>query len=674
MFFRGLSMRSKKISASAIARLNLLLTALFFLCGGLISAHQQLSGRYGIHDPSSIIKDGNTYYTFGTGEGVYCLSSNDMDWWTQSSSVFSSAPAWTLEAVPGGSPNFFWAPAVAYFNGRYHVYYSYSEWGTIDSVIGLATSPSLNNPVWTDRGKVVQSDSAWMATENTDYTDLNCIDPSVLVDDDGRVWLVFGSYSSGIVIRELAPSTGLPLNNTTTHISNSIGGGWGNTEEGAGIYKHNGLYYLMVNDGGCCSGVDSTYHMLVGRSTNPRGPYLDKNGVSLESGGGTLFYESSGRYIGPGHPEIFEENGSFLLSHHYYDGVYNGAPTLGISELIWDADGWPVVLGDWQASYSFDIDGRDDSDVFDATLENGAAVVSNWARGEVLYLTGEQQYVSFPLSVGNARTFATWVKWDGGNAWQRIFDFGTGTSAYMFLTPSANSGKMRFAINAGSGEQILEAPVALPMKQWCHVAVTLETGGKGTLYLDGEPVAEADISIAPWSLLARELYVGKSRFTADPYFAGRIDDFKIFGTALGTADIAALAGVTPPQAPASLSAKGAVSAAQLDWPDNGEYYLTGYNIYRSQSSGVGFALIGNTVESEYLDQSASVGSINYYVVTAVDSFGNQSAFSNEDSCLPPDLTGDYKIDFADFAEIARLWPAEYDINDLAIIAEYWLID
>jgi len=667
-------MRSRELEASATVSLNRIIIALLLLCSGQIFSHQKLSGWYGIHDPSAIIKDGNTYYAFGTGEGVYCLSSNNMDWWAPTSSVFSAAPAWTLEAVPNGAPNNFWAPAVAYFNGRYHVYYSYSEWGTIDSVIGLATSPSLNNPVWTDRGKIVQSDAAWMATENTDYTDLNCIDPSVLVDDDGRVWLVFGSYSSGIVIRELNPSTGLPLSITTTHISNSIGGGWGNTEEGASIYKHNDLYYLLVNDGGCCSGVDSTYHMLVGRSESARGPYYDKNGVSLEAGGGTVFYESSGRYIGPGHPEIFEENGRFWLSHHYYDGVYNGAPTLGISELIWDSDGWPVVLGDWHASYSFDIDGHDESDVFDATLENGAAIVSNWARGEVLYLSGEEQYVSFPLSLGNARTFAAWVKWEGGDAWQRIFDFGTDTSAYMFLTPSANSGKMRFAINAGSGEQILEAPAALPVNQWCDVAVTLETGGLGTLYLGGEPVAEADISIAPWSLLARELYIGKSQFSADPYFTGRIDNFNVYGSALGVGEIAALAGVTPPQAPASLSATGDIYSVQLDWADNGEYYLTGYNIYRSTESGYGFALIGNTNESEYIDSTASLGRKYYYVAAAVDSFGNESDFSNEDSHLPPDLTGDDKIDLNDFAVITGAWLTGYQTAELAVIAEYWLID
>lgn len=539
-------MQSKIISAFNLRHKKIVLAAILLLCGGRLFAELPLGGYYGIHDPSRIIKDGSTYYTFGTGEGVYCLSSSNMSWWGVAKKVFSSAPAWTLEAVPNGSPNYFWAPAVAYFNGLYHVYYSYSEWGTIDSVIGLATSPSLKNPVWTDRGKVVQSDAAWMADSNTDYTDLNCIDPSVLVDDDGSVWLVFGSYSAGIVVRRLDPATGLPLNSVTTHISNSIGGGWGNTEEGAGIYKHNGYYYLLVNNGGCCSGVDSTYYMLVGRSLSPKGPYLDKNGVSMEAGGGTVFYESSGRYIGPGHPEIFEENGSFYLSHHYYDGVYNGAPTLGISELTWDADGWPVVMGDWQARYSFDTDGSDDGSGFDATLENGAAIVSNWARGEVLYLNGTEQYVSLPLSAGNARTFAAWVKWDGGGAWQRIFDFGTGTSAYMFLTPSANSGRMRFAINAGSGEEILEAGEAMPIKEWCHVAVTLETGGAGTLYLNGIPAAAANISIAPWSLLSRNLYIGKSQFAADPYFAGRIDDFRIYGRALGAEDIALLAGITPP--------------------------------------------------------------------------------------------------------------------------------
>ena len=509
-------------------------------CAGRLEAQLPLSGDYGIHDPSTLIKDSNRYYTFGTGDGIRILSSTDLRNWS-ASRVFATPPAWTTTAVPGFTGHF-WAPDVAYFNGRYHVYYSISNWETIDSAIGLVTTSSLQNPVWTDHGKVVQSDAAWEATADTDYTEYNCIDASVLVDTDGRVWLIFGSYSDGIVIVEIDPLTGKRLDNTTTRIANNGPVFFSNTIEAAHVYKRGGYYYLFVNYGGCCSGTTSTYNIRVGRATSVTGPYLDKNGVSLANAGGTMLLESTGRHLGPGHAGVFQENGRFWFSHHYYDGLAGGAPTLGIRELAWGPDGWPVVRGDWSTRYAFDLDGREQTGQYAATLAGGASIADDATRGKVLALGGAGQHVALPFSVGNAKTFSAWVKWDGGAAWQRILDFGASTTAYFYLTPSSASGKLRFAIANGGAEQALEAPAALPVNQWCHVAVSLD-GAKGVLYLDGAPVASGAITIRPWELLARNLYLGRSQFAADPYFSGAIDDFRIHGRALGGGEIAQLAGV-----------------------------------------------------------------------------------------------------------------------------------
>ena len=511
-----------------VLRLALGLVLLLACSGARLAAQLPLSGDYGIHDPSTIVKDGDRYYTFGTGDGIRILSSTNL-------------PAWTTLAVPSFEGHF-WAPDVAYFNGRYHVYYSISEWGTIDSAIGLVTTPSLQNPVWTDHGKVVQSDAAWDATPDTDYTEYNCIDASVFVDTDNRVWLVFGSYSNGIVIVEINPATGKRLNNVTTRIANNGPAFFSNTTEAAYLYKHGGYYYLFINYGGCCSGTNSTYNVRVGRGTSVTGPYLDKNGVAMTNSGGAMLLDSTGRHLGPGHAGVFQENGRFWFSHHYYDGVQNGAPLLGIRELVWGPDGWPVVRGDWSTRYAFDIDGRDQTGQYAATLLGGAAVVTDPIRGKVLSLGGSGQHAAFPLSVANARTFSAWVKWNGGAAWQRLLDFGADTTAYLFLTPSSATGKLRFAVAKGGAEQVLEAPAALPVGQWCHVAVTLD-GARGVLYLDGAPVASGAVTIRPWDLLARNLYLGRSQFATDPYFNGSIDDFRVHGRALGGGEIAQLAGV-----------------------------------------------------------------------------------------------------------------------------------
>src|SRR5450759_2659494 len=114
----------------------------------------------------------------------------------------------------------------------------------------------------------------------------------------------FGSYSAGILITQLDPTTGKRLNTnslTATLVANNApGGGWGSSEEGSCLYQRGGYYYLFVNFGGCCAGIDSTYNIRVGRSTSVTGPYYDQSGVCLTNGGGTMVLESTARFIGPG--------------------------------------------------------------------------------------------------------------------------------------------------------------------------------------------------------------------------------------------------------------------------------------------------------------------------------------------------------------------------------------
>lgn len=520
--------------------------ALLACIGALLSplkAQLPVFGDTGIHDPSTLIKQNGRYYTFGTGDGIRILSSTNLRDWT-AGRVFNAPPAWTTAAVPGFTGTF-WAPDVAYFNGRYHVYYSVSNWGTIDSAIGLVTTPSLESPVWTDQGKVVQSDSVAEAGPDTDLTAYNCIDPSVLVDTDGRVWLIFGSYSNGILVAEINPATGKRLNTQVTRIANNGPSFFSNTTEGAYVYKYDGYYYLFLNFGSCCSDVDSTYNIRVGRSASITGPYRDRNGVDMNSGGGTMLFESTGRWMGPGHAGILFDNGRHLFSHHYYAGDQGGAAYLGLQELQWGADGWPSLTVDWSAFYPFDVDAREHMDRYDGALANGATVADEPGRGRVLALDGVSQHATLPLAVANARTFSAWVKWNGGGAWQRIFDFGVDTTRYLFLTPASGSGVMRLGIRNGGAEQGVSATAALPVGVWCHVAATID-GGNATLYLNGAPIASAGgVTIRPWEILARNNYLGRSQFAADPYFNGRLDAVRIFGRALSATEIADIAAAPP---------------------------------------------------------------------------------------------------------------------------------
>jgi arabinan endo-1,5-alpha-L-arabinosidase len=515
-------------------------------------AQMPVYGDVWAHDPSTMIKDGDRYYIFRTSPGIMGKYSTDLRNWTYSGQVFPNGipPAWVTNAVPGfTAADSFWAPDIAYFNGRYNLYYAVSRWGTIDSAIGLVTSPSLTSPVWTDRGKVIQSDATWEATSNTDLTSYNCIDPSILVDTNGTVWMSFGSYSDGILVMQLDPATGKRIapNSPVYRVANNGPVFFSNTEEASCLYQHGGYYYLFVNFGGCCAGIDSTYNIRVGRSPQVTGPFYDQNNVSLLDGGGTVLLESTGRFIGPGHAAIMNDNGTNWFTYHYYDGNDNGTAKLGLNRLAWSADGWPELTNDWSAFYPFTADARENLATYNGTLQNGAAITNDPDFGRALRLDGVSQYASLPVSVANCRTLATWVKWNGGVDWQRIFDFGNSTSSYCFLTPRTSTGVMRFAIttNGNGAEQQINAPFALPTNSWCHVAVALD-GSQGVLYFDGTPVAtNTGLTIRPWQTMSRNNNLGKSQWPDDPLFGGEISSFRIFGRALDAAEIRDLAWAPP---------------------------------------------------------------------------------------------------------------------------------
>lgn len=141
-------------------------------------------------------------------------------------------------------------------------------------------------------------------------------------------------------------------------------------------------------------------------------------------------------------------------------------------------------------------------------------------------------------------TIATWVRYNnGGENWQRIFDFGNGTSQYMFLTPS-NGSEMRFVMKNGGEEQVLSTGKKLGAASWHHIAITIKPMGdnvQAILYLDGENIAQSnDFTIKPSDIAPSLCYIGRSMFKADPLFDGRIDDFRIYNHALSADAIAAI--------------------------------------------------------------------------------------------------------------------------------------
>ncbi len=351
-------MISLRQSATGRRRVNFARTivcgvALLALALAAASARAQtpLHGSLGIHDPSTIIKHGNRYYMFGTGEGIRSKWSDDKFDWHNGPAVFADPPAWTTAAVPGFEETF-WAPEIAYFNNKYHLYYSVSTFGSQVSAIGLATNATLD-PLdsaygWVDQGPVIQS------TIGSPY---NTIDPAIFRESNGNLWMSFGSYWEGIYITQLNPTTGkrIAANSPTFRLADYP------QIEASFMVERDDRYYLFVNWGTCCNGTSSTYNIRVGRSDSPIGPFVDKNGVSMVNGGGSSVLFTQGRYIGPGHTGIFVEGGQEWFSFHFYDGLRNGAATYDMRPLTWGADGWPMIgvfpAGDYTGDLA--VDGAD---------------------------------------------------------------------------------------------------------------------------------------------------------------------------------------------------------------------------------------------------------------------------------------------------------------------------
>ena len=196
------------------------------------------------------------------------------------------------------------------------------------------------------------------------------------------------------------------------------------------------------------------------------------------------------------------------------------------------------------------------------TLVNGPTWVAGKTNNAVS-LSGSG-YVSLPTDVVNTLsdfTISTWVNVSSTGGWQRIFDFGTGTGVYMFLTPNNGvNGKARFAITSGTGEQQIDGLAALPTGTWTHVAVTL-SGSTGTLYVNGTAAGtNAAMTIKPSSLgNTTQNYIGRSQFASDPYLNGLVDDFRIYNRALSAAEVSEIA--APPTITSAATASGTYGSA-----------------------------------------------------------------------------------------------------------------
>ncbi len=299
-----------------------------------------------MHDPVAIEADG-AYYIFNTGVGIANLRSTDLESWQYMGPVFPSSPEWAKTEVPKFDGNI-WAPDISFHNGKYYLYYSISSFASNRSCIGVATNLTLdrNNPAyrWEDHGKLIESVPG--------RDNWNAIDPNLIFDENGTPWLSFGSFWGGLKIVKLSNdllSVATPQE-WHTIASRERDSSLDETDPGNAaieapfIFRKGDYYYLFVSFDLCCRAENSNYNVRYGRSKSVIGPYVDKNGVDLMQGGGTLLLAGDEKFYGVGHNSVYTFKGNDYLLCHGYLKSEKGTPILITKKLVWDNEGWPIIV------------------------------------------------------------------------------------------------------------------------------------------------------------------------------------------------------------------------------------------------------------------------------------------------------------------------------------------
>lgn len=286
-----------------------------------------------VPDPSVIRAKDGYFYLYATQTKTYWMPvyrSKDLVNWEYQGTAFNKA---TEPDLPGGGA--FWAPEIRFLNGKYVLYYSWAKMNGADiSYTAVAVGDTPMGP-FPDSKELIG---------NKEFGS-NCID-QFYYEEDGKKYMFFGSFK-GIYVTELEDD-GLTVklgNDGKPTLKKQV---CGNAFEGTNIYKKGKYYYLFASIGSCCNGVNASYQVVVGRSENLLGPYVDKDGKDMLKNNWELVLEGDGqKWIGPGHNSIIiqdDEGTDWMIYHSYLkkDGGVGGRLGM-LDRLQWSSDGWPYI-------------------------------------------------------------------------------------------------------------------------------------------------------------------------------------------------------------------------------------------------------------------------------------------------------------------------------------------
>ncbi len=399
-------MKWKKIVAAALS--VALCVVRLPLEGVMAVSHARVS----VHDPSIVKLADGSYYIIGSH--LAAATSSDLCSWTYTANSDKGttnttyfSDIYTDLAVPESWSNTtdgydlsgnLWAPDIIYNEsmGKYCMYLSVNGENWNSSIV-LCTADDIDGP-YTYEGTIVYSGFTTGSVNNASLTDVyevlgydadlsryltntgswdasygtNAIDPCVFYDEDGKLWMIYGSWFGGLIMLELDEATGLRdytvtyetvTNESDAYMGKKVAGGYYSSGEGPYItYIEDsdtgvGYYYLFVSYG--YYNTNGGYNIRVFRSENPDGPYYDENGNSsiftqwnyniTGTTGQRLmsnyqWSEDSTIYRAQGHNSAFvDDDGSiYLIYHTKFDDSY-GFHEVRVHQMFLNEDGWLTV-------------------------------------------------------------------------------------------------------------------------------------------------------------------------------------------------------------------------------------------------------------------------------------------------------------------------------------------
>lgn len=438
-----------------------------------------------VHDPSVVLAEDGYYYMYQTdasygnahteGGHFHGRRSKNLVDWEYLGGTMQSLPDWVIpklneirqemglsEVTPNTDDFGYWAPCVRKVrNGLYRMYYSIVCPGTLDgdgtwserAFIGLMENDNpANNDGWVDKGYVITNASDkglnyHVAADNwaNCYYKWNAIDPSYIITEDGKHYLVYGSWHSGIALVELDGETGkvkAELPNpwgdsddiaaygkliATRHMGNR----W-QASEGPEVIYHDGYYYLFL----AYDALDIPYNTRVARAANIEGPYLGMDGTDVTNSGGDILpvvthpYKFSSGYgwVGISHCCVFDDgNGNWFFASqgrfpaNVGGNAYSNAIMMGhVRSIRWTKEGWPLVMPERYGAVP----------QVEITEEE---LIGDWEHIDLSYSYGNQKTSNkMTLSADHTVTEGTW----SGATWEydsndRILKFSNGVEVYL---------------------------------------------------------------------------------------------------------------------------------------------------------------------------------------------------------------------------------------------------